>query len=60
MAINYSGPDLQVAFNPAFMLDPLKALTKDEVFFELKDEVSPGVFKTLENFVCVVMPVRLS
>ena len=33
---------------------------KDEVFFELKDEVSPGVFKTLESFVCVIMPVRLS
>ena len=60
MAINYSGPDLQVAFNPAFLIDPLKALTKDEVFFEVKDEVSPGVFKTLENFVCVIMPVRLN
>jgi DNA polymerase-3 subunit beta len=60
MAIGYSGPDLQVAFNPAFVMDPLRALTKDEVFFEVKDEVSPGVFKTLENFVCVIMPVRLS
>jgi DNA polymerase-3 subunit beta len=60
MAIAYSGPDLQVAFNPAFVLDPLKALTKDEIFFELKDEVSPGVFKTLESFICVIMPVRLS
>jgi DNA polymerase-3 subunit beta len=60
MAIGYSGPDLQVAFNPTFLMDPLKALGKDEVFFEVKDEVSPGVFKTLENFVCVIMPVRLS
>ncbi|HTL68661.1 MAG TPA: DNA polymerase III subunit beta [Lacunisphaera sp.] len=60
MAISYSGPDLQVAFNPQFLMDPLRALTKDEVFFELKDEVSPGVFKTLESFVCVIMPVRLS
>lgn len=60
MAIGYSGPELQVAFNPAFLMDPLKALSKDEVFFEVKDEVSPGVFKTLENFVCVIMPVRLS
>ncbi len=60
IAINYSGPTLQVAFNPQFLLDPLKALTKDEVFFELKDEVSPGVFKTLETFICVIMPVRLS
>ena len=60
MAIAYSGPDLQVAFNPQFLQDPLRALTKDEVFFEVKDEVSPGVFKTLESFICVIMPVRLS
>ncbi|MBX3748730.1 MAG: DNA polymerase III subunit beta [Opitutaceae bacterium] len=60
MAIGYSGPELQVAFNPAFVMDPLRALTKDEVFFEVKDEVSPGVFKTLESFICVIMPVRLS
>jgi len=60
MAISYSGPELQVAFNPQFIMDPLRALAKDEVFFELKDEVSPGVFKTLESFICVIMPVRLS
>ncbi|MBL4576749.1 MAG: DNA polymerase III subunit beta [Opitutaceae bacterium] len=60
LAISYSGPDLQVAFNPQFVMDPLKALSKDEVFFEVKDEVSPGVFKTLENFLCVIMPVRLN
>jgi DNA polymerase III subunit beta len=60
MAIGYSGPDLQVAFNPTFVMDPLRALTKDEIFFELKDDVSPGVFKTLESFLCVIMPVRLS
>jgi DNA polymerase III subunit beta len=60
VAVQYSGPDLQVAFNPQFIMDPLRALTKDEVFFELKDEVSPGVFKTLDNFICVIMPVRLS
>jgi DNA polymerase-3 subunit beta len=60
MAIGYSGPDLQVAFNPAFLIDPLRALTRDEVFLEVKDEVSPGVFKTLDSFVCVIMPVRLA
>ena len=60
MAIAYSGPELQVAFNPQFIMDPLRALTKDEVFFEVKDEVSPGVFKTLDSFICVIMPVRLS
>jgi DNA polymerase-3 subunit beta len=60
LAVAYSGAEMQVAFNPGFLLDPLGALTKDEIFFEFKDEVSPGVFKTLENFVCVIMPVRLT
>ncbi len=60
LAIDYSGPDLQVAFNPQFLMDPLRALNKDEIFFELKDEVSPGVFKTLESFLCVIMPVRMT
>lgn len=60
MAIAYDGPEVQVSFNPHFLMDPLKALTKDEVFFEFKDELSPGVFKTLDHFLCVVMPIRLS
>ena len=60
MAIAYDGPEVQVAFNPQFLMDPLKALTKDEVFFEFKDELSPGLFKTLDNFICVIMPLRLN
>ncbi len=60
MAIAYEGPEVQVAFNPQYMLDPLKALSKDEVYFEFKDELSPGVFKTLDDFLCVVMPLRLN
>ncbi len=60
MAIAYSGPEVTVAFNPGFLMEPLKALDKDEVFFEFKDEFSPGVYKTLDDFLCVVMPLRLN
>ncbi|MBC2601412.1 DNA polymerase III subunit beta [Puniceicoccus vermicola] len=60
MAIKYDGPEVQIAFNPQFLLDPLKAVHQDEVYLEFKDELSPGVFKTLENFLCVVMPLRLN
>ena len=59
MAIVYDGPEVQVAFNPQFLMEPLKALTKDEIFFEFKDELSPGLFKTLDNFICVIMPLRV-
>ena len=57
--IPYEGPEVKIAFNPQFLMDPLRNLTKDEVFFEFKDELSPGVFRTLENFLCVVMPIRI-
>jgi len=60
MAISYEGPEVTVAFNPQFLLDPLKALAQDEVYFEFKDELSPGVFKTLDSFLCVIMPLRLN
>ncbi len=60
MAVEYSGPEIQVAFNPQFVMDPLKALPQDEVFLEIKDELSPGVFKTLDSFICVIMPLRLN
>ena len=60
MAIAYDGPEVQVAFNPQFLMEPLKALSKDEIFFEFKDELSPGLFKTLDNFICVIMPLRLN
>ena len=57
--VEYSGPEVKIGFNPDFLLSPLRNLTKDEVFFEFKDEMSPGVFKTLDNFLCVVMPLRI-
>jgi DNA polymerase-3 subunit beta len=60
LAINYKGKDMAIAFNPKYMIDPLNALTNDEVFLELIDELSPGVFKINGPFLYVVMPMRLS
>ena len=40
MAIAYDGPEVQVAFNPQFLMEPLKAHNQNEVFFEFKDELS--------------------
>src|SRR5947209_6018319 len=60
LAINYKGPEMAIAFNPKYMIDPLNALTNDEVFLELIDELSPGVLKINGPFLYVVMPMRLS
>lgn len=60
LAINYKGKDIAIAFNPAYVIEPLNALNNDEVFIELIDELSPGVLKINGPFLYVVMPMRLS
>ena len=64
MNIEYEGEDSVVSFNPKFLLDPLKSINQDNINFEFRDDMSPGVFKVnAENknkndFLCVVMPIR--
>jgi DNA polymerase-3 subunit beta len=51
---------MAIAFNPRYLIEALTALTEDEVFLELIDELSPGVLKINGPFLYVVMPMRLS
>jgi DNA polymerase III subunit beta len=60
LPIKYSGKEISVAFNPDFMMDPLKNLSNDEVYIELIDELSPGVIKCDIPFLYVLMPMRLN
>ena len=63
MSISYKGNDAMVSFNPRFILDPLRSITKDKIILEFRDDMSPGVFKINNDngetsFLCVVMPIR--
>src|SRR3984885_6365441 len=60
LAVNYKGKEMAIAFNPRYLIDPLAALSEDEVFIELIDELSPGVLKINGPFLYVVMPMWLS
>lgn len=60
LSINYKGKEITIAFNPQYMMDPLRNLDADEVFVELTDELSPGVIKVNAPFLYVLMPMRLS
>ena len=60
IAIEYKEAPLAIAFNPAYLIEPLNALTNDEVFLELIDELSPGIIKINGPFLYVVMPMRLN
>jgi len=58
--IKYTGKDIKIAFNPAFLSAPLKHLDSDEIYLELSDELSPGVIKSNVPFLYVIMPIRVS
>ena len=63
MSITYEGDDAAVSFNPRFILDPLRSIPQDKLILEFRDDMSPGVFKVINqekdvSFLCVVMPIR--
>jgi len=61
IAVKYDGPEVNIAFNPQYVIEPLRNVTEDEIDFEFKDDMSPGVIRGLkEDFLCVVMPQRIS
>jgi DNA polymerase-3 subunit beta len=60
LPIKYTGKEITVAFNPEYMIDPLKNLANDEVFVELTDDLSPGVLKCDIPFLYVLMPMRVT
>jgi DNA polymerase-3 subunit beta len=60
LPVTYKGRDFSIAFNPEFLMAPLRNLTEDEVFLDLIDEMSPGVVKIQTPFLYVIMPMRIS
>ncbi len=58
--VNYSGKEFSIAFNPDFLMDPLKNLDDEEVYLDLIDEMSPGVIRGSGKFLYVIMPMRIA
>jgi DNA polymerase-3 subunit beta len=55
----FDGPELEVAFNPQFLLDAMSRLEKDQVVIELKDGQRPALIAEGKEYLNVIMPVRL-
>lgn len=56
------GEDVEIAFNYAYVLEGLSAVTTDEVHLEVNSSLKPGIFRAAqpENYLYLVMPVRIS
>jgi len=59
--IDFSGEgDLEIGFNPRYLIDVLKNLTEDEITIEVNDASKPGVIRRGEEYTYVVLPMQLT
>lgn len=57
--ITYDGEAMDIAFNPAFLLDALRVAASDQISFEMNASNKPAMIKAGNDFVYVLMPVDL-
>jgi len=57
LAVDYGGPDIEVNFNPTFLVEFLRAVADETVRLEFRDSSSAGLFRAGKDFLYVVMPV---
>jgi len=58
--IKYAGETIDIMFNPSYVMDPLKAITDDEISFHLNNGHSPAMIRCSEMFLYVLMPLRIN
>ena len=59
--VEYHGPELSVGFNARYLLDILQVQEQDRIQIILKDNLSPGLIKPVDEdgYLAVIMPMRL-
>lgn len=64
LEVEYDNENVEIAFNPDFILDVLRQIEAEKVCLVLRDAMSPGVIKPyteapVDSYVNVVMPIRI-
>ncbi len=59
--VKLEGMDLEIAFNPKFLIDVLKVLDDEEVIMEFNSGIRPSILKTEgeENFIYIILPMKI-
>lgn len=58
--ISKTGDDIEIAFNPKYLIDALRVINREEIVVEFTTSVSPSIIKPLKDseFLYLVLPVR--
>src|SRR5436190_9999072 len=55
----YEGSDVEIGFNPTFLIEALRVVDSDDITLELTAPNRPGLVKGGPDFLYVIMPVNL-
>lgn len=60
--IKLEGQDLEIGFNPKYLIDALKIIDAEEIYLDLINGISPCIIRPADNnnFKYLVLPVRLA
>jgi len=56
----YDGEDIDIAFNPAFLIEALRVVDTEKISFEMNASNKPAMIKAGNDFLYVLMPVDLA
>jgi len=56
----YKGRELTIGFNPNYIIEGLKNIEDMDVAFELEGPEKPGVIRTKDHYVYIVLPMQIS
>lgn len=59
MTVNYGGANIDIGFNPQFLIDALRVIRSEEFDLHLGEADRPGMIKTGADFLYIIMPVNL-
>jgi len=59
LEVKYAGDPVEIAFNPQFLMDVCQNVEEETLVLEFGSGSSPVVVRAGENFLCVIMPMRI-
>ena len=59
LEVKYEGDSVDLAVNPAYLTDVCQSIESEEIIIEITGNSSPLVIRSGENFLCIIMPLRV-
>lgn len=61
LAVDKSGDDIIIGFNPRFLMDVLRVVEDEEIYMYMRDAKSPCIIKDdAESYIYVILPVNIN